>query len=167
MSFTIRPFRPDDAESFATFGNNLNVARFMTDSFPHPYTVEKARAFIEYANSKTPVLICAIDVEGKAIGGIGIHPQNDIHSMNAELGYWLGEPFWGKGIATSAVKQMVQKAFAQLQIQTIYARPYGNNIASQRVLEKAGFTREAVLKNFIYKNGEFLDEIFYVYRRGS
>ena len=122
-------------------------------------------AFIAYANQNTPIHIFAIDVAGQAIGGIGIHPQTDIHQKNAELGYWLAEPFWGQGIITKAIQQMLDFAFSTYQITRVFARPFGNNIASQRVLEKAGFTLEARLEKTLFKNGEYLDELIYAVRR--
>ncbi len=139
----------------------------MTNGFPHPYTVEHARSFINMANRDTPVHIFAIEVEGEAAGGIGIHPQSDIHIKNAELGYWLAENYWGKGIITEAVKQMVDFAFRTYDINRVFARPFGNNPASQRVLEKAGFKLEARLKDTIFKNDEFLDELIYAIRKAD
>ncbi len=165
MTPTLRPWQPDDVESLSRLGDNPNVARFMTDGFPSPYTPEKARAFITMANSNTPSAILAISLEGQAIGGIGIHPQSDIHRQNAELGYWLGEPFWGRGIMTEAIRQMVAYGFEHWPVNRIFARPYHTNIGSQRALEKAGFILEARLTGTILKNGEILDELIYAIRR--
>lgn len=165
MTFTLRPWHPEDLDQLVLLANNPLIAQFMTDGFPHPYTPEHARGFIEFANRDQPVRILAIDIDGQAAGGIGIHPQADIHRKNAELGYWLGEPYWGRGIMTDAVRQMVQFAFAHYDITRVFARPFGNNIASQKVLEKAGFTLEARLEKTLFKNGEFLDELIYAVRR--
>lgn len=137
----------------------------MTNGFPHPYTVEHARSFINMANRDNPVHIFAIEVAGEAAGGIGIHPQSDIHIKNAELGYWLAEKYWGKGIITEAVKQMVDFAFRTYDINRVFARPFSNNPASQRVLEKAGFKLEAKIAGAIFKNGETLDELIYAFRK--
>jgi RimJ/RimL family protein N-acetyltransferase len=117
------------------------------------------------ANSGKPIHIFAIDVNGKAVGGIGIHPQNDIMCKNAELGYWLGEAYLGKGIVTKAIKQVIDFAFKTYDIKRIYARPFGNNTASQHVLEKSGFQLEARFEKTIFKNGEYLDELIYSYRK--
>lgn len=165
MNFSLRPFNENDIESLVSNANNPNIARFMTDQFPHPYTFEKGLAFITFATKDLPLHIFAIDVDGKAAGGIGIHPQIDIQQKNAELGYWLGEPYWGKGIATTAVKQMILYGFENFDITRIFARPFGNNKSSQRVLEKAGFTLEGHFKNTFYKNEEFLDELIYAVRK--
>ncbi|MCB9298545.1 MAG: GNAT family N-acetyltransferase [Lewinellaceae bacterium] len=163
--FLLRPMAPADADSLARFGNNPNIARNMTDQFPHPYTPEKARAFIGYATQNDPPNILAIEVEGQAAGGIGIHPQADVHRKNAELGYWLAEPYWGQGIITRAITRMVSYGFEHWDIHRIFARPFGTNIASQRALEKAGFVLEARFEKTIFKNGEYLDELVYAIRR--
>lgn len=165
MDFILRPWNDKDTDSLVANADNINIARFMTDGFPHPYTAENARAFITMATKDVPVHIFAIEVEGKAVGGIGIHPQADIMKKNAELGYWLGESYWGKGIITAAIKQMLDFAFNTYDITRIYARPFGNNAASQKVLQKAGFTLEARIEKNIFKNGEFLDELIYAVRK--
>jgi RimJ/RimL family protein N-acetyltransferase len=107
----------------------------------------------------------AIDINGEACGGIGIHPQDDIQCKNAELGYWLGEPFWGKGIITSAILQMVENGFNSFDINRIFARPFGSNLASQKVLEKTGFILEAKLEKTLFKNGIYEDELIYAIRK--
>lgn len=165
MDFFLRPWRIEDLDSLVLYANNNNIAKFMTDMFPHPYTTDKGREFIEYASRNNPPNILAIEIENKAAGGIGIHPQSDIQRKNAELGYWLAEPFWGKGIITKAVLQMVDYGFKNWDINRIYARPFGTNIASQKVLEKAGFTLEAQFEKTLYKNGEYIDELVYAIRR--
>lgn len=163
--YRLRPWTVADATSLSKYGNDDGIAGFMTDAFPHPYTIEAAERFINFAMQHSPTRIFALEVEGEAAGGIGLHPQEDVHRRNAELGYWLGRPFWGKGIITDAIRQMVTYGFENLAIDRIFARPFGNNTASQRVLEKAGFNLEARLQGTIYKNGEYLDELFYAIRR--
>lgn len=165
MDFELRNWKEDDIESLVKHADNFNVARYMTDAFSHPYTRETGLSFIAFANKDNPVHIFAIDVNKNAVGGIGIHPQNDILRKNAELGYWLAEPYWGKGIMTNAVTQMIHFAFANYDIQRIFARPFGNNGASQKVLQKAGFKFENKFEKTIFKNGEYLDELFYAIRR--
>lgn len=166
-SWQIRPWRESDIDSLVRYANNIQIARNLTDAFPYPYTADHARAFIGYANSDEPLHIFAIEVNGEAAGGIGIHPQSDIMRKNAELGYWLAEPFWGKGIVTEAVKQMVDFAFENYDIERVYARPFGSNIGSQKVLEKAGFTLEARIEGNIFKMGQFEDELIYAVRRAN
>lgn len=165
MNFSLRQWNNNDLSSLVKYANNYNIAKNLTNLFPHPYTVEHGKVFIEKANSSNAHLILAIDINGEAIGGIGLHPQTDIHIKNAELGYWLAEPFWGNGIITSAIKQIVEKGFKELDVDRIFARPFGTNIGSQKVLEKAGFNLEARLEKTIFKNGEYLDELIYAVRK--
>ncbi|MCB2410306.1 GNAT family N-acetyltransferase [Hymenobacter lucidus] len=165
MSFTLRPWQPTDLPNLVQYANNPEIARFMTDQFPHPFTEEKAQGFIAFAGSHTPQRVFAIEVDGQAAGGIGIHPQTDIQCKNAELGYWLAQPFWGRGIVTEAIRQVVAYGFATFDITRIFARPYGTNIGSQRALEKAGFVLEGRFAQTLFKNGEFLDELVYAVRR--
>ncbi len=156
-----------DLDSLLRHANNWNIARYMTDQFPFPYTEASGRAFIVFATKDNPVHIFAIEADGQAVGGIGIHPQGDIHRRSAELGYWLGEAFWGRGIISNSIIQAVQFAFDTYDIDRVFARPFGSNIASQRVLEKNGFTLEARLKQTLIKNGVMEDELVYAIRRSE
>ncbi len=165
MHFTLRPFTINDLESFVKYANNPKIANNLTDKFPHPYTIEHGKMFIEKATKNNPTNIFAIDINGEACGGIGIHPQDDVQRKNAELGYWLAEPFWGNGIISKAIPQIVEYGFKNFDITRIYARPYGTNAASQRVLEKAGFKLEGKFEKTLFKNGEFLDEWIYAVRK--
>lgn len=167
MQFTLRPWHESDLESLVKYANNPGVAQYLMNRFPHPYTPEHGRNFIAMASGSRPYNILAIEVEGEAAGGIGLHPQEDIYCKNAELGYWLAEPYWGRGIVTRAVLQMVEYGYLHWDITRIYARPFGTNIASQRVLEKAGFTLEARFEKTIFKNGVYLDELVYAVRKES
>ncbi len=165
MPLILRPWTLNDLPALLKYANNPNIAANMTNGFPHPYTKADGLKFIAFANQDEPVHIFAIEVEGEAVGGIGIHPQPDIHCRNAELGYWLAEEHWGKGIISQAIPLMVDHAFKTFDITRVFARPFGRNLASQRVLEKAGFVLEARLKNTIFKNGQFEDELIYAIRR--
>ena len=165
MNFHLRPWALTDLESLVRHANNPNIAKFMRDVFPYPYTEETGKQFIEFATKDDPIHIFAIDVNGEAIGGIGIHPQTDVHRKNAELGYWLAEPFWGKGIITNAIKEITAFGFKTYDINRIFAGSFGSNIGSQRVLEKAGFILEAQFEKTYFKNGEFEDELIYAVRR--
>lgn len=165
MNFTLRPFTINDLDSLVKYANNPKIADKLTDKFPHPYTKENGKMFIEFATKNTPTNIFAIDINGEVCGGIGIHPQEDVHRKNAELGYWLAEPFWGNGIITKAIVQIVEYGFMNFDITRIFARPYGTNTASQRVLEKAGFTFEGKFEKTLFKNGEYKDELIYAVRR--
>jgi len=163
MPFKLRPWTPDDLESVYQNANNPNITRFMSDGFPN--TPEKWKSFIEFAGTNSSILYRAIDIDGKAVGGIGISPNNDIHRKNAELGYWLGETYWGKGIITDAIREIIQLGFAKFDIDRIYARPFETNFASHRVMEKCGFTLEAKLGKAVIKDGELFDEWIYAIRR--
>jgi ribosomal-protein-alanine N-acetyltransferase len=165
MNFILRPWSLGDLDNLITFANNPNIAKNMMDQFPHPYTREKGKAFISMAMQGSPLHIFAIDIDGHASGGIGIHVQSDIQCKNAELGYWLAEPFWGNGIVTKAVTQMIEYGFKNFDIDRIFARPFGTNVASQKVLEKTGFILEAHFNKTFFKNGEYIDELIYAVRR--
>lgn len=167
MNFTIRAWNINDLDNLVKHANNPNISKFMTDGFPYPYTKEHGEKFIEMAVSHHPTRLFAIIVDNEAVGGIGIHPQTDIMRKNAELGYWLSEDHWGKGIISNAIKEMVTYAFENFEITRIYARPFGNNIASQKALQKAGLQLEARLKNTIYKNNEYLDELIFSIRKSD
>jgi RimJ/RimL family protein N-acetyltransferase len=165
MDFELRSWSIKDLDSLVKYANNPKIAANMTDLFPHPYTYDAGKKFIEYATKAKPRNVLAISVNNEAVGGIGIHPQTDIMRKNAELGYWLAESFWGKGIVSRAVSKMVVYTFDNFDINRIYARPFGPNLGSQKVLEKNGFVLEARLENTVFKNGEYLDELIYALRR--
>ena len=164
-TITLRPWAIEDASSLQRHANNKAIANFMTDSFPHPYTLENAIAFIEFANAKNPTHIFAIDLKGEPIGGIGLHPKQDIERMNAELGYWIAESYWGKGYMTEAIQKIIPIGFSIFPIHRIYARPFGSNKASQKVLEKCGFTLEAKISSSLLKNNVVEDELIYAIRK--
>ena len=165
MHFTLRPWNIDDLDSLVKYANNPRISDNLTNKFPSPYTRENGKNFIEFATKNDPVNIFTVDINGAACGGIGIHPQDDVYRKNAELGYWLAEPFWGNGIISNAIPQIVEYGFKNFDITRIFARPYGTNAASKRVLEKAGFKLEAQFEKTFFKNGEFLDELIYAVRK--
>ena len=158
----LRPWRLEDAASLARHANNPRIPACMRDLFPSPYTPEDASRFIAMATSPSPGILLAIEVQGEAAGGIGIHPLADVYRGTAEIGYWLGEPFWGKGIVTDAVRALVPVAFDRMDIVRIQAGIFSDNPASMRVLEKCGFVREAVHRKAITKRGVVMDEVLYV-----
>ena len=160
----LRPWILSDLDYLVKYANNKKIADNLTDAFPHPYTVEDGIKFISMWSLDNPTKAFAIEVNGKPVGSIGIFPQTDIHSKNAEIGYWLAEEFWGFGITTHAVKQIVEYGFNTFNINRIFARPFGSNIGSQKVLEKAGMKLEAKYEKTIFKNGIYLDELVYAVR---
>lgn len=163
--FTLRPFRPDDLAALVKYANDPTVAANLTDAFPHPYTEEHGRAFIEQALNG-PALRRCIAMNDACVGAIGLHPKADLWRRNLELGYWLAAAHRGQGIMTEAIRQMVALGFAAFpEVTRIYATPFGTNIASQKALEKAGFTLEAKLFGTLVKNGKVEDEWIYAVRR--
>ncbi len=165
ISIRLRPWTITDLNDLVKYANNQKIAANLTDQFKHPYTLENARAFIEMTKSHSPAQIFAIEIDQEAVGSIGIHPQADIMQKNAELGYWLAEKYWGNGIISRAITQMVEYGFINFPVERIFARPFGSNIASQKALEKVGFKLEAHFKNTIFKNGKFEDELVYAIRK--
>ena len=165
MNYKLRPWHINDLNDLVAFANNPKIARNLTDQFPHPYTHEDGKRFIEKVAHGAGHFVFAIEVNGKAAGGIGLHPLSDVFRLNAELGYWLGEPFWGQGITTQAIKEIVQWGFENLEITRIFARPYGSNPASHRVLQKAGFQLEAKFVQTLIKNNVLEDEYIYAVRK--
>lgn len=158
----LRPWREEDAQSLARYADNPRVSACMRDGFPSPYTRDDARRFIAMATAPGHPLLLAIEVEGESAGGIGIHPLGDVYRRTAEIGYWLAEPFWRKGIVTGAVRALVPVVFQHMDLIRIQAGIFSNNPASMRVLEKSGFVREAVHRNAVMKSGIVMDEILYV-----
>ena len=162
-NFTLREWQISDAASLAENANNINIWNNVRDALPHPYSEKDGREYIEMAMSQPkPATLFAIVVEEKAVGSIGIFLRTDVERISAELGYFIGEKYWNRGIMTDAVKEMVSYAFTAFpHLRKIYATPFDFNIASQKVLQKAGFEREAVLKQAAIKNGEIVDLHYY------
>ncbi|PKM77698.1 MAG: GNAT family N-acetyltransferase [Firmicutes bacterium HGW-Firmicutes-15] len=165
MNFTLREWELGDAESLVKYANNQNIAQNLRNIFPHPYTIEDAKSFINDCinGDKTRQCIKAIVVDGEAAGSIGVLLKNDVYCKSAEIGYWLGEYFWSKGIMSAAVKQIFKVAFNEYDIVRIFAETYAYNIGSRKVLEKAGFELEGVLKKSICKNGQIFDSCIYAF----
>jgi [ribosomal protein S5]-alanine N-acetyltransferase len=158
---TLRAWRPADAPSLARHANNPNVARQLRDRFPHPYTLADARHFIQGVAGARPTTLFAMVVDGNAVGGIGFFPGADVERFSAEVGYWLGEPYWGRGITSEALKLISTYAFEVCNMLRLFALPFADNRQSARVLEKAGYTREAVLRASSVKHGEIRDQAMY------
>lgn len=161
IQFKLRRWTLNDLDNLVIFANNKKIADNLTDAFPHPYKREDGIAYITTFGAESPQRIFAIEVEGIACGSIGLYPQADVHRKNAEMGYWLAEPYWGKGIVTEAVRQTIAYGFQAFDITRIFARPYSTNLASQRVLEKAGMKLEGRFEKALFKNGKFLDELIF------
>ena len=159
----VRSWHQSDAKSLARHANNRKVSLNLRDAFPHPYSEDDGRKFIAMAQGMKPETFFAIAVDGQAAGGIGYTLHQDIERVAAELGYWLGEEFWGRGIMTDAVRAVTSYAIAQHQLTRVYAVPYDWNAASCRVLEKAGYVREARMRRSAIKDGRVIDQFLYAF----
>ncbi len=157
----IRRWQFNDEQSLIENANNKKVWINVKDVFPYPYTLQDAKDWIRFTHTENPPTNFAITVDTRAIGGIGLTLKSDIYRKSAEIGYWLGEPYWNQGIASAAVKAFTEYAFNSFDLSRIYAGIIEWNKASARVLEKSGFTFEARLHKNITKNGETVDELIY------
>jgi [ribosomal protein S5]-alanine N-acetyltransferase len=157
----LRPWNDGDVAALAKYANNRNIWLNLRDGFPHPYTLENAQAFIRMAGKQAPVTFGALATSAEAIGGIGITINADVHRLTAELGYWLAEPYWGRGIMTEAVTRFTDYVFERFGLLRVYAEPYATNANSCHVLEKAGFALEGRLKSSVIKDGQILDQFMY------
>lgn len=163
MECKIRHWRIEDAKDLATALNNKKILDNLRDGLPYPYTEDDAKEYINAMldSDKTSTFAFAITIDDKVVGSIGVFRQDNIHLYTAEMGYYIAEAYWGQGIATSAVKQVCNYIFNNTNIIRIYAEPFTYNVASCRVLEKAGFSREGTLKKNAFKNGKILDMEIY------
>lgn len=158
---TIRSWRHGDEETLPRHANNRKVWLNLRDRFPHPYTRSDAEQWIQHITEITPETNFAIDVNGEAVGGIGLVLHDDVDRCSAEVGYWLGEKYWGRGITTAALQVLTEYAFNQLNLKRVYAVPYARNAASIKVLEKAGYICEGVMRQSAIKDGVVLDQLMY------
>ncbi len=157
----VRSFRANDAASLARHGNNRRIWENLRDRFPHPYTEAHASAYIEHVLSDAGETSFVIDVGGEAVGGISLHPGTDIERIGAEIGYWLGETFWNRGITTSAIRLVTDHAFNKRRLERVFAVPFTTNAASCRALEKAGYEREGTMRRSAIKDGRIMDQHLY------
>ena len=163
MECIIREWRIEDADDLSKMLNNKNVLNNLRDGIPYPYTKKDAEEFITamLAADKTKTFAFAITADDRVVGSIGIFRCDNIHFRTAEMGYYIGEPYWGNGIGTSAVMQICSYVFDKTDIIRIFAEPFAYNKASCRVLEKAGFQFEGVLRNNAVKDGKVIDMKMY------
>lgn len=163
MNFILRQWRQSDAADVARYADNEQIARNLRDVFPHPYTLADARDYVDSCLAGDPEMsLCrAIAVDDHAVGSIALCRGSDVYQKTAELGYWLAEDFWGRGIMTQTVRQICREGFSRWDIQRIYAEPFAHNIASRRVLEKAGFTLEGIMRRGVFKRGQVCDFCMY------
>lgn len=160
-NITLREFRDADIKELAELCNNKNVWDNLRDYIPFPYTENDAKEFIYLCKNESPLQTFAIEFNEKFVGSIGLVKQPDIYKLTAEIGYWIGEPHWGKGIATKAVRLITEYGFNKLKLVRIYTGVFDYNKASQRVLEKSGFKMECIFEKSIFKNNKIYDEYRY------
>ena len=159
----LRPWASADVPSLVRHANNYEVWRHLRDRFPYPYTLADAERWIAFTRQQDPQTHFAIEVHNEAVGGIGLERKSDVERCSAEIGYWLGEDLWGKGIATAAVRTLSSYGIEVLSLSRIFAIPFANNLASTRVLEKAGYVREGVMRRGAIKEGIILDLALYAF----
>lgn len=161
----IRHFAPGDAESLTLHANNRKVWRNLRDLFPHPYSISDAEAFIAGAMGDPRPTSFAIDVGGVAVGGMGLRLKGDVERIGAEIGYWLGEAFWNRGILSEAVPAFTNWAMAEFNLERVEALVFHWNPASARVLKKSGYILEGTMKRSVVKDGEIIDRWIYAFLR--
>lgn len=157
----LRPWSIDDAAQLAEIANNRNIADNLQDIFPFPYAVRDARKWLKTILPINPPHNFAIVYDMAVVGNIGILTKEDIHRKNAEIGYFVSETFWGRGIGTRAIKAVTSYAFSTFDIIRVFAETFSDNTGSRKALEKAGFELEATLKMYVIKNGIAKDSCIY------
>ena len=157
----LRQFRAADAASLARHANDRQVWLNLRDLFPHPYSIADAERYIAQVVDEMPVTRFAIDIDGEAVGGVGLKLGSDIERRSAEIGYWLGQAYWGRGIVSAAVAAVTDYAFRELDLLRVFAVPFVRNPASARVLEKAGYQREGTMRCSAVKDGLIVDQYLY------
>ncbi len=157
----IRSWRAGDESSLARHADNRKIWLNVRDRFPHPYTVADAESWLAKVMSADPVTQFAIEVDGEAGGGVGLFLQEDVSRFTAEIGYWLGEAYWGRGLMSAVVRRFTDYAFASYRLNRIYANVFAWNEASARVLEKAGYVFEGRQRNAAVKDGRVVDNLMY------
>ena len=157
----LREWQPHDAPSIVRHANDYDVWRFLRDRFPHPYTPHDAEAWLARVRGASPALDFAITIDDEAVGGIGLTPGTDIERVSAEVGYWLGRSVWGRGLASAALRSITDYAFHVLGLERVFALPFESNLASARVLVKAGYRLEGTLRSAAIKEGRITDLLLF------
>jgi len=157
----LRPLRYSDREKLAELANNKKIWNNLRDMFPHPYTYADADKFIDMVKQQDPLRTFAIEFESSFVGVIGIVLLQDVYCKGAEIGYWIGEHYWKKGVATAALRQATDYGFNVLKLNRLFAGVFEGNRGSMHVLEKCGYKLEGISRKAIYKNQKFLDEYRY------
>ena len=155
---TLRNLEESDTASIALLANNAAVAQNLRDYFPYPYTLQHAIDFVRMERARAVPMNLAIEVNGNAVGVIGISPLNDVYRYSADFGYWLGQPYWGKGIMKAAAQAMVNYVFHHFPLTRLQGSVFDFNQASMKVLLHAGFQQECIARDAVFKNGHQYDE---------
>lgn len=158
----LRPWKKEDAQQLASIANNRNVWLNLRNRFPHPYTVMDAMQWIQMQSNEKPVQNFCIEYQGKVAGSIGVLPKDDVYRKTIEIGYFIGEPFWKKGIATKAVASMLDYIVKEFDIVRIFAEVFEHNKASMSVLRKNGFHLEGIRKKAVIKDGVMMNDYVWV-----
>lgn len=161
MQLLLRPFVPDDAQALQAAANNQKIADSLRNTFPHPYTLQHARDYIALLADRNPQTDFVIEVDGQFAGRIAVDLKDDIYSTTAELGYWLAESHWGKGIATESISLMVNYIHQHFDRIRLFAMCFESNVGSRKALEKNGFVLEAIRQKAVIKNGIVLNDCVY------
>lgn len=158
----LRPWKREDAQALAAIANNKNIWLNVRDAFPHPYTVMDALQWIAKRLEEEPVLNFCIEYQGKVAGSVAVVPKQDVYRKSMEIGYFVGEPFWGKGIGTQAVSKILEYINQRFEVNRIYAEVFENNKSSMAVLRKNGFHLEGIRQKAVIKNGVLMDDFVWV-----
>lgn len=160
-NYKIREFQTNDADAIVKHANDLEVSKYMRDSFPYPYTKVNAIQWIDFVKKNYSTLFFAIANETELIGGIGAMPQTDVHRFSAEIGFWLGKINWNKGIITKALPVFCNYLFTRFEFNRLTANVFDGNEASKKVLEKSGFVLEGTQRKSVFKENKFVDQFIY------
>jgi RimJ/RimL family protein N-acetyltransferase len=164
----VRDWRPEDAASLAEHANDRRIWQNMRDAFPQPYTIADAIAFLGIAVAMHPRTWFAVTIDDRAVGGIGYTRHGDVERIGAEIGYWLGTAYWGRGIMTAALRAVTAYAFREHpELRRIYAVPYVTSTSSAHILEKAGYRLEGRMRQSVIKDGQVLDQFMYAILRAE
>ncbi len=158
---SLRNLQIDDSQLFAKLANDPRIFQNTSDRFPHPYNTEDAIKFIEQHCLKSDSSVFGIQYKNELVGGIGLHFREDIYRKTAELGYWISPDFWGKGIASDSIRQILELGFENFDLQVVVAHVFGRNKVSQRVLIKNAFTLLGTIPNGAFKLNTYEDDVVF------
>ena len=163
MKIVFREWKKEDIDQLVSLANNKKIADNLRDRFPHPYTLNDAKQWIALNENRNPATSFVIEADGIFVGGCAIMLKEDVYRHSAEIGYWIAEPFWGKGIATETVKLLLQKIISDFPTTNrVFAEVFEHNKASMKALEKNGFHLESIRKKAVIKNNKIIDDHVWV-----